>query len=114
MSVFDGGKHRVGSPHGHISLLTNLEIYRQDAKFAKVDLLTRKPQSPWCPWRLGGDFLEVTCLATPGRRVLVLKGIMKNSKAAYFTTDYTDFKGFHGEDGNVLSKHQVTLRVNSL
>jgi hypothetical protein len=50
---------------------TNLGFYRQDgsaelaerAKFAKVDLLTKKkPQFPWRPWRLGGDFLEVTCL----------------------------------------------------
>jgi hypothetical protein len=48
-----------------------LGFYRQDgsaelaerAKFAKVDLLTKKkPQFPWRPWRLGGDFLEVTCL----------------------------------------------------
>jgi hypothetical protein len=48
-------------------------IHRQDAKFAKVDLLTRNFCFPWRPWRLGGEFLEVTCLATPDRRVLVLK-----------------------------------------
>ena len=46
--------------------------------------------------------------------LIILKGIMKISKAAHFITDFTDFNGFHGEDGNVLSKYQVTLRVNSL
>ena len=50
----------------------NMGIDRQDA--VKVDLLTGKPQFPWrLLWRLGGEFLEVTCLATPDRRVLVLK-----------------------------------------
>ena len=44
-------------------LLTNLGNYRQVAKFAKVDLLIRRPQFPW---RLGGELLEVPCLATPG------------------------------------------------
>ena len=47
-------------------LLTNLGNYRQVAKFAKVDLLIRRPQFPWRPWRLGGELLEVPCLATPG------------------------------------------------
>ena len=46
------------------------------ARFAKVDLLTGKPCFPWCPWRPGGEFLDVPCLATLDRRVLVLKGMM--------------------------------------
>jgi hypothetical protein len=28
---------------------------------------------------------------------LILEGKMKNGKSACFTTDYTDFDGFHGE-----------------
>jgi hypothetical protein len=56
-----------------------LGIYRQDAKFAKVDLLTKKPYFPWHPWRLGGDFLEVTCLATPDHRVLGASACMSGA-----------------------------------
>ena len=86
----------IGDPDLCINLPTNLGIYRQDAKFAKVDLLTRKPQSPWCPWRLGGDFLEVTCLATPGRRVLVLNGKMESVGRAAVSTDYMpEISGSH-------------------
>jgi hypothetical protein len=44
---------------------------RQDAKFAKVDLLTRQSPISWRSWRLGGKELEICCLATPERRVPV-------------------------------------------
>jgi len=39
-----------------MNLPSNLVINRQDAKLAKVDLLTSKPQFAWRPWRLGGEF----------------------------------------------------------
>ena len=55
------GELLFGRTHTSVNLLTNLGIYRQDAKFAKVDLLTGKPQFPWRPWRLGGEFMEVIC-----------------------------------------------------
>jgi hypothetical protein len=38
-------------------------INRQDAKFAKVDLLMRKPPIFLRSWRLGGEILEVCCFA---------------------------------------------------
>ena len=33
----------------------------------------------------------------PCRESISLEGKMKNGKSACFTTDYTDFDGFHGE-----------------
>ncbi len=35
---------RDPTPRSNITPPTNLRIYRQDAKFAKVDIQTRKPQ----------------------------------------------------------------------
>jgi hypothetical protein len=59
-----------------------------------VNSLTKKPQFSWRSWRLGGDFLAVTYLATPDRRVLVLNGKMKPVRRAAVSTDYTDYTDF--------------------
>jgi hypothetical protein len=39
---------------------------RQDAKFAKVDVLTREPSVSWRSWRLGGKtYLKLVALSQP-------------------------------------------------
>jgi len=97
-----------------LTLPTNLGIHRQDAKFAKVDILTRKPQFPWHPWRLGGEFFGsyLPCHTRPPGSGA--KRENENSMAAHVTTDYAGFNGFHGEYDFVLSKSPVTLQVHSL
>ena len=61
-----GMARRSGARSGiRLSSQLTWSLNRQDAKFAKVELLTKKPSFPWRPWRLGGEFIEVTCLATP-------------------------------------------------
>ena len=54
--------------------------------------------------RLCGEKLAVTCLVTSAPRGFwCYKGKWNWKKAAFFTTNYTDFIGFHGEDACVLS-----------
>jgi hypothetical protein len=41
-----------------------------------------------------------------------LEGKIKNGKSGYFTTDYTDFDGFHGEDHCFLTNYPLTQRIS--
>jgi hypothetical protein len=43
---------------------------------------------------------------------LILEGKIKNGKSGYFTTDYTDFDGFHGEDHCFLTNYPLTQRIS--
>jgi hypothetical protein len=44
-----------------------------------------------------GDPFEWPSTPSPAGDFINLEGKMKNGKSACFTTDYTDFDGFHGE-----------------
>jgi|688.fasta_scaffold1517579_1 hypothetical protein len=47
-----------------------------------------------------------------GPVTLNLEGKIKNGKSGYFTTDYTDFDGFHGEDHCFLTNYPLTQRIS--
>jgi hypothetical protein len=48
----------------------------------------------------------------PGVNGFILEGKIKNGKSGYFTTDYTDFDGFHGEDHCFLTNYPLTQRIS--
>jgi glycerate kinase len=58
--------------------------------------------------------VAIARLARDHGKPVILNGKMELGKAAFFTTDYTDFNGFHGEYARVLSKESLTQQVNSM
>ena len=59
-----------------------------------------------------GDAIRRQWLGRSEDFILNLEGKIKNGKSGYFTTDYTDFDGFHGEDHCFLTNYPLTQRIS--